>query len=179
MDILKIIYNFFSCVENESIEIYNEFSLQHELGIYLRQNISNYKVQFERNTSFFNIFGTIKHEIDIVVFNSQEQIAIELKFPLNGQYPEQMFSFIKDIRFMEQLKENGFSKTYCITVVRDRLFFEGNRIDGIYSFFRNRNIITGTIAKPTGSKNEEIIINKEYSVLWQECGNNHFYIISI
>ncbi len=30
--------------------IYNEFSLQHELGIYLRRALpGNYKVQFERN----------------------------------------------------------------------------------------------------------------------------------
>ena len=28
---------------------------------------------------------------------------MELEYPVNGQYPEQMYSFIKDIAFMEQL----------------------------------------------------------------------------
>jgi len=51
-------------VEEGSVDIYNEFSLQHELGIFLREELSDYKVQFERNTKFFGIYGTIKHEIE-------------------------------------------------------------------------------------------------------------------
>lgn len=51
------------------VEVYNEFSLQHELGIFLRTKLTGYKVQFERNTKFFGISGTVKHEIDILVRN--------------------------------------------------------------------------------------------------------------
>lgn len=101
----KAILAFLKQVENGSIEIYNEFSLQHELGIFLRNHFPNYRIQFERNTKFFGIETTTKHEIDIVIYNEYEKMAIELKFPLNGQYPEQMFSFIKDICFMEELKQ--------------------------------------------------------------------------
>ena len=33
-----------------------------------------------------------------------------------------MFSFINDICFMEELKENGFDHTYCLTVVDNKNF---------------------------------------------------------
>ena len=91
------------------IEIYNEFSLQHELGIFLRNRLSRYKIQFERNVSYFgfNKNDYVKREIDISVCNPDKNLlyaAIELKYPRNGQYPEQMYSFCKDISFVEQLK---------------------------------------------------------------------------
>ena len=105
--------------------------MQLELGIFLRTRgeCSGYTIQFERNVSFFSITGTIKHEIDIVIFNldKTEKFAIELKFPKNGQYPEQMYSFIKDIVFMEQLKKYGFTETYTLTLVDDPLFYESGR----------------------------------------------------
>ena len=105
--------------------------MQLELGIFLRTRgeCSGYTIQFERNVSFFSITGTIKHEIDIVIFNldKTEKFAIELKFPKSGQYPEQMYSFIKDIVFMEQLKKYGFTETYTLTLVDDPLFYESGR----------------------------------------------------
>lgn len=93
---------------DKDIDIYNEFSLQHELGIYLRSVLPQYKIQFEQNVSFFtNDIKIIKREIDISIFtqDKREKYAIELKCPLNGQYPEQMYSFTKDIKFMEELIE--------------------------------------------------------------------------
>ena len=132
----------------------NEFSLQHELGIFLRAKLTGYKVQFERNTKYFGISGTVKHEIDIVIYNELEKHAIELKYPLNGQYTEQMFSFVKDIKFMEELKEAGFDNTYCLTLVQDKNLYSGQRRDGIYSYFRSKDPVQGTICKPTGRKYE-------------------------
>lgn len=108
MDIVSLLEEFVDLIRNEEVEVYNEFSLQHELGIFLRAKLTGNKVQFERNVKFFGITGTVKHEIDIVIYNENEKYAIELKYPLNGQYPEQMYSFVKDIKFMEQLKEAGF-----------------------------------------------------------------------
>ena len=57
---------------NKNIEIYNEFSLQHKPGIYLRTQMPKYHVQFERNVSFFSVRSTdlLKKEVDISVFNS-------------------------------------------------------------------------------------------------------------
>ena len=105
--IKKLLYEFMGMAESECVEVYNEFSLQHELGIFLRERLSGYKVQFERNTKFFGIAGTIKHEIDIVVFNDMESYAVELKYPVNGQYPEQMYSFVKILYLWSGLRAMG------------------------------------------------------------------------
>ena len=65
MNIQKLLNDFMTLVGTGEIEIYNEFSMQHELGIFLRANLTGYKVQFERNAKFFGIRGTVKQEIDI------------------------------------------------------------------------------------------------------------------
>ncbi len=134
-------------------------------------------MQFERNTKFFNISGTIKKEIDIVVYNETERFAIELKYPLNGQYPEQMYSFVKDIKFMEEVKEKGFTQTYVVALVKDKPFYEGNNNNGIYSIFRDRFFVSDKIFKPTGNfKNKEFVqINGSYKFEWIDCMVNHKY----
>lgn len=175
--IKKLLLSFLECVKRDEIEIYNEFSLQHELGVFLRNNLSGYKVQFERNTKFWGIDNLVKHEIDIVVYNDTERYAIELKYPLNGQYPEQMYSFIKDIRFMEQLKNHGFNNTYCLTVVKDKNFYSGTKTDGIYAFFRNNATICGRISKPTGSKAESLMLDSEHSISWTVLARDTMYYI--
>ena len=107
------ISEFFELVKTKEVEIYNEFSLQHELGIFLRHTTPDLKVQFERNVSYFdaNKADFEKKEIDLCLFSHDQKnlaCAMELKFPRNGQVPESMFSFCKDIAFLEQLKQNGF-----------------------------------------------------------------------
>lgn len=117
LNLSPYIIDFFNYAKTNEIDLYNEFSLQHELGIYLRNVLSEYKVQFERNISFFTTDNnTIKKEIDISIFSEDkdEKYAIELKFPNNGQHPEQMYSFVKDVKFMEEVKERGFTKTAAV-----------------------------------------------------------------
>ncbi|MBU5257242.1 hypothetical protein [Tissierella praeacuta] len=182
LDLKRLIAKFFSYVEMESIEIYNEFSFQHELGIFLRKELDGYKIQFERNVSYFSIGSkTIKKEIDICIFNNDktEKYAIELKHPLNGQYPEQMYSFVKDIKFMEELKENGFTKNVMVTLVSDRPFYEGRNNDGIYKYFRDEYKVYGDIFKPTGSRKEKeyISIKGDYSFTWQHLNESRKYFV--
>jgi hypothetical protein len=191
MDITNLLKDFMEQINKGKIEVYNEFSLQHELGIFLRGNkkLKGYKIQFERNTKYFNIKENIKHEIDIVIYKENKKheksscLAIELKYHLNGQYPEQMYSFIKDIKFMEELSENGFENTYCLTLVQDDKYYSVHRKpDDIYAYFRNKEKIAGKISKPTGNKDETIELNGEYSVEWQELSNFEemkYYIINI
>lgn len=169
----QIIEEFSAEVAKGKIEIYNEFSLQHEFGIHLRSKFPDMKVQFERHVSFF-FNGTnlnfIKKEMDISVFSqdkSNKEAAFELKFPRNGQYPEQMFSFCKDICFIEQLKQAGFKATYFIVFADDRLFYEGSS-KGIYGFFRDKKELSGTIQKPTGKKDESVTISGRYTIVWHD-----------
>lgn len=177
---LKIIINeFMNIVAVGKVEIYNEFSLQHELGIFLREKLTGYKIEFERNTKFFGITGTTKHEIDIVIYNDTERHAIELKHPLNRQYPEQMFSFLKDLKFMEELKVAGFKSTYCLTLVQDKNFYSGQRKDGIYAYFRDQKTVHGEIIKPTGKKNDSVYIDGNYFVNWNSCNEMKYFLVEI
>ena len=185
LELKRLVSDFFKLVTRQNIEIYNEFSLQHELGIFLREALPTYKVQFERNITFFTTdTNTIKKEIDISIFSEdkKEKYAIELKCPLNGQYPEQMYSFVKDIRFMEQLRQRGFVKTCCVTLVSDKPFYQGKLNDGIYRFFREEYSVYGEVFKPTGiGKNEECItLFARHDFIWNDFnGNRKYYIIEI
>ncbi|WP_375777818.1 hypothetical protein ACE103_42775 [Bradyrhizobium sp. ma5] len=157
-------------VARGEVEIYNEFSLQHELGIFLRNEFSNSKVRFERNVSSLFSPGAAftKREIDVCIANRIDhrlQYAIELKFPRNGQHPEQMFSFCKDIAFAEELKAGGFTRAGLVIFAEDSLFWRGPS-DGIYGFFRSGRPLTGIIEKPTGKRDSAVNIRGSYRVEW-------------
>lgn len=181
----KLIQEFINTLDLLEDDIYNEFSLQHELGIFLRENLKEYKIQFERNVSFFEGYekkSFIKKEIDIVIYKPDfsEKYAIELKYPKNGQYPETMFSFIKDISFMEQVKKNlHFTNTYVLTLVTDKNFYEGSIPSIIYEYFRRGKLIQkGTIQKPTGKKDEYLTLEGTYKINWKKT-NTHFVYYSL
>ena len=190
----KILKDFIESIKKEEVEVYNEFSLQHELGIYLRKKLPGYKVEFERNIKFFGINEkTVKKEIDIVVYKDgaerKESIAIELKFPRNGQYPEQMYAFIKDICFMEQLKRKGFKRTFCLTLVDDEKFYskkDNLKTEGIYGYFRKNESISRntTIEQPTGNKNNCLQLSNDYRISWQRFNQGiyekwRYYLIEV
>lgn len=177
----KHLEQFFEYITAQNIEVYNEFSLQHELGIFLRSIFPQYKVQFERNVSYFRISHTAKKEIDISILCGTERYAVELKYPMNGQYPEQLYSFVQDIKFMEQLKEQGFSKTFTVALVRDRPFYEGKDNSGIYDYFRGSKVVQGRVYKPTGQlKNSDFIdIAGVHRIDWRLLGDRRYYIVEI
>lgn len=179
---IKHINGFIETLRSGNLEVYNEFSLQHELGIFIRSKQPEMKVQFERNVKHF--FDPIdpnkefpKKEIDIAVWSEAEHderqllAAIELKFPRNRRYPESMFDFIKDIEFCEQLKKGGFRSAYALILADDKGFFEGGerrKIDGIYGYFRNNQKISDTVQKPTGKKDKTACLSGEYSIKWEK-----------
>lgn len=180
-----IIHQFFKRVADQEIEIYNEFSLQHELGAFLRNHYSNekLKIQFERNVSYFGLDKSKheKKEIDLVIFSDKNEpdCVIELKYPRNGQIPESFFSFCKDISFLEQLSDSGFKSAYFIAVVDDSLFYSG-AANGIYGLFRDNQAITGKIEKPTGKKDKSVNIAGSYRAYWQGViGDTKYCLIEI
>jgi hypothetical protein len=177
--------SFFSDVAKGTVEIYNEFSLQHEFGFYLRTTCGTaFKTQFERPVSFFGLHRSnfVKKEIDISVFapDQKEKYAIELKYPRNRQYPEQMFKACQDICFLEQLRQSGFVKCCFIIVAEDHLFYShdshGDQT-GIYKFFRADVPIHGNIWKPTGAKDDAVEIIGNYSVVWNDVDKNRKYAV--
>ena len=175
-----LIQGFAGRLSDGNIEIYNEFSLQHEFGIFLREANVAERVQLERNVSFFGFQRSsfTKREIDIACFDSsptqQLRLAVELKYPRAGQFPEQMFSFCKDIAFLEELKMAGFLGCLFFAVVEQRPFYAGSA-DGIYKYFRAGEPLHGKIGKPTGSMDQEVMIVGKYVIRWQELANDRRY----
>lgn len=175
----------FESVGRNKIEIYNEFSLQHELGIYLHTIFrTSLKVQFERPADYFcsSAVGLEKKEIDLVAFEpaGSERYAFELKYPRHGQHPERMFKACQDICFLEQLCRLCFSRGYFIMVADDALFFREDRnATGIYSHFRAGVPIHGHISKPTGKDKGtvSVTIDGNYSVIWKVIDEDRRYTL--
>ena len=173
MEISSIITDFMT--SELEIRVYNEVSLQLELGLYLRNRLYGlgYIVYFERNIKDIlklrdkeeeaNEF--VKKEIDIVIEKkaTNELYAIELKFPRDGMYPEEMYQFLIDICFVEQLKSTVFfTGTFTLTLVDDRLFYEGKDDTYPYSIFRKHDIIIHSgqeVKVPTGKKQGKLVTN--------------------
>ena len=87
----------------------------------------------------------MKRESDISILTSDhtKKLAAELKFPRNGQHPEQMFKAIQDLAFLEQLVAGGFISGAFVMPVDDPLFYSGRDQTGIYSFFRGGQGLQG------------------------------------
>lgn len=178
------IQEFFRRVAVGEIDIYNEFSLQHEMGFYLRgATPDSIKVQFERPVSFFGIQDKlIKKEIDIALFvpNQSEKVAIELKYPRNGQYPEQMFKACQDISFLEQLCAHGFDEGYFIMAADDPLLYQAGGVEGIYKHFRCGVPLSDIIHKPTGLIEDTVTLLGSYTVGWSEVkGKQKYAVVSV
>ncbi|MBF0233356.1 MAG: hypothetical protein HQK65_10015 [Desulfamplus sp.] len=185
LNIRKFIDDFIKAIQNKEIEVYNEFSLQHELGFFLRSFLPNKRVQFERNISFLRLDKAEfeKREIDIVIYDKNiftKDAVIELKYPRNGKYPEAMYDICKDIAFTEQLKNSGFGEAFAVVLADDKNFYEGKQ-KGIYGYFRSntegsekikkQKKLNGKIDKPTGENNESVNIKGTYSLEWKNIDN--------
>src|ERR1700688_732001 len=172
LDLVDNVHGFFERLKVSGVDIYNEFSLQHELGGYLRSVLERdkYNVQFERPAGFFGIpcDQLLKKEIDIAIFSQDHtcKTAIELRFPRNGQYPEQMFNACKDVAFLEQLVDRGFDFGLFVMAADDKLFYQGADTGGVYSYFRSGKPICGLIRKPTGTKDELFTVRGSYLLTW-------------
>jgi hypothetical protein len=166
-------------------ELYNESTLQMELGMFLRQQHPELKIHLERPiTHFGKQPQDTKKEIDVSILDADGRplAAIELKMPQNGKVPETMFEYCEDIRFCEALVQVGFQTAFAVILTDDHLFWEGHKQDGIYSHFRATTLITKTIFKPTGEgKNvTSTDINGSYLVNWHKGhGASRFAIIEI
>lgn len=189
--IMTVLKSFMDYKTQGRIKIYNEISLQLELGVYLRDKLKGFSVRFERNIEYYkpqlNKDDFTKREIDIVLFKgsdepaAEEKYAIELKFPRKGQYPEQMFAFLKDIKFMEEVKsELNFNSTFCLTLVDDKNFYKHSERSNnpIYSYFRiPENEVKcicadNSILKPTGTEYYSVKFSDDHIIQWQHLGNN-------
>lgn len=186
-----------SSFDNYEYNIYNEISFQHELGKYI-ENLG-YKVLYEKNMydnkkkELINEkHDWVKKEVDLVIIKDKEKFAIELKFSKgeNARTPENMYDFIKDIRFMEQVKEyRKFKNVYNFIIVNSQKYYnsELNKNEStckynIYEMFRRKTVDKNKreyvipchpakeqcYFKPTGKENGiEFVLSKEYRGEWK------------
>lgn len=179
--------------------ISNEAALQFELAYCLRKMMgqnSEYTLFFEKNAYQLcnETKGVLrKTEIDISIIQKKitndieiddRMCAIELKFPRNKRYPEEMFMFVEDVKFLEQLIcKCKFREAYSIVLVDDLLFTdksESKRIlrKGIYAPFRNHEKFEQEYEPPTKSKSKGTIkLSRSYEITWESLGNNLWYYI--
>ena len=144
----------------------------------------DYKIQFERPISFFDLGARyfVKKEIDIAIFSPDLKFkaAIELKSPRNGQYPEQMFKACQDIGFLEQLVSAGFGTGLFVIAVDDPLFYKDTGTNsGIYAHFRAGRPICGLVTQPSGKKSESVEIEGSYVVAWNQTRELHYALVSV
>ncbi len=194
-------------LKDEQIELYNEISFQLELGLFLRKKFPNDKIEFERNIKKLGITyqksnpleESLKKEMDIYIYNKKnksKKFAIELKFPMNGKTPEEMYQFVLDIKFMQVLKDANFTKTYAVVATMDKTYHTGShhgRKDKnyIFKYFRHfpnqKEALTGKIYKPTGKDKHKKYIDlgtKIYEIKWKNWDisnqkNSKYYVVSI
>lgn len=177
-------------------KIYNEISLQHELGNFLEDE--GYEVFYEKNMYKCQQEDAkkkdekddwVKKEADIVAIDrkTSRKYAIELKFAQskNGQIPEEMYQFVKDICFMEQVleKKKEYTATFNLIIVNDRKYFslDYHKRDKYYGIFRNdkeevkiaKSLENGVYSRPTGKESgREFCLNKSYDEKWEHIFNN-------
>jgi len=174
-EVLKALNDFLSEAAMRAVEFFNEAELQQEIGYWLRTSLpSGSRVYFERPaTTFFPAAGGLaKKEIDLVAElpSGEGLIAIELKCPRNGKYPETMFEACRDVQFLEQLVCTGFSGGLFIMHVDDPCFYKSGSKSGIYAYFRAGMQFDPKITQPTGSMDRHVNIRGSYRVSWQPYG---------
>ena len=94
-----------------------------------------------------------------------------------------MYSFIKDIKFVEQLVDNGFDGGITLVIVDDRNFYSGNThplkpSNDVYEVFRNNRTLKGEIQQPTRARNniKRIKLRGSYDIKWKSinCVEKYF-----
>lgn len=123
IDTKKIVEEFLNESRKENMD--NEAELQLELACFIRQKHPELKVKLEKN--MFDKKKMVKKEADIVLEGDGVKSVIELKYPKNGQVPVQMYNFVKDIKFLEQLHELGYRNNIFLAITADKKFWEGKQ----------------------------------------------------
>ena len=151
---------------------YNEEAIRNELGAFLKKELEatdpgKYLVQYERNVGYFKKLKIkthnndfIKKEMDIVVFENDIDItklrekipicAVELKFirqntdnfNITATPPDNLYHYLQDIQFSEELKFAGVENTYAILFSNHKSIYSnpGRKITtykNLYNIFRD------------------------------------------
>lgn len=190
---LDKINQFFESITVSPIELYSEFGLQHELAIFLRSNFEDLTVRLEYPTSrIFNpLPELVKKEIDLYVTNRQgEKFIIEIKMPKNDSgIPNQMYEAVRDIKFLEQMKNNHINGCFAILMTSHSSFWQAPQANaGIYQFFNGEQINIQSLWQTNMPnflhKKGEVRLHRNYSATWNNYLDVHninwkYYVLKL
>lgn len=192
MNFPTTIERFVEFARSTDLDIYNEFALQFELSFFLKKALGkDFKIQLERNISYLNL-GTdlVKKEIDIIVFRNiaslSDLIVVELKAIIDQKIarPISIFNWIKDIKFLEQLKSSGVGYCYSLFVTdNEKLLSEGTTSNSSTTLrllpdFRQRRIHGTYSTHATQSKESKTIsLDSDYTFKWKKFVHGQRYFL--
>ena len=114
------------------------------------------------------------------MFNNTQtkKFAIEIKFPINGEYPIQMFHFCQDVKFLEQLKESGFTDNFFLAITPQSNFWSDQGREGtIYEKFRKEKELYGEIKNQIGDSIEKVTLNGRHKINWLTINDTTRYFV--
>lgn len=180
MNYKEILHDFKSWMTRRNYRVdsfTSEFTIQHRMAVFLDGYLHRkYDCELEVNVEKYNLGNLTKKEIDIVVSSADERHAIELKFIKDqGSFNIGMYKVCEDVRFLEQLKNNGFASVCAYTFTNiPKVYTSTIAIPTpknfqnleLYVQFRNDKKIHDTIAIKTGQLNEFITLSRSHSFQW-------------
>lgn len=178
----NLIEKFRDYCENRSWKFDNhssEFTFQFRLCRFIEIQEPKNKIELESNINRYNIFNLIKKEIDIDILTSKnEKIALEIKYLRDkGSYNIGMYKFCEDIKFVEELIENGFDGGYAIlfTTIQDIYTEPKRKLNPknkenliLYESFRKKFKISNEISIKTGKMNTSLTLKGSYKLEWHD-----------
>lgn len=183
--VIKEIHNFFKKYKYKDIDFYGEAELQLKLGWHFMQYLPNFIIQVERPISEYGINKKLnKKEIDIVLIDksSNEKYLIELKshFYRQSAYNKRIYFTLKDIEFLERLKEtNVFKMVASVCFTESHYYYEiPEKSNAQYSDFRRFHRIKKGVY--TLTKECDVNIKNNYEINWIKLkDNNRYYVIEV
>lgn len=181
----KEIHNFFDKYKTENVDFYGEAELQMKLGWHFMNVLPEYQVQAERPISTYGINEKLnKKEIDLVLIDkdSNDKYVIELKshFYRQGAYNKRIHFTLKDIQFLEGLKEtNVFKKVIAICFSESHHYYkipDGSNAQ-YNDFRRNHRVKKG---RYTLTNQDDVNIKNDYNINWISLKDNmKYYVLEV
>ncbi|HRY98151.1 MAG TPA: hypothetical protein P5550_03750 [Bacteroidales bacterium] len=195
MDLLQHLHSFFEYLSSNEIDLYNEPGLQHELAIYLRENLHPDEIRLEYpkdlilslpegNPTSEHILARIcKEAADIFLRIGAERYVIELKLPRrsNDGIPKQKVKAVQDAAFLQQLfdyqtSEKPIAACFAIFLSADDRFWRQYPTSAsvVHQYFSSKWVrfepLNQSVAQRFGNDHKlaEVPITRMYRTPWKD-----------
>lgn len=175
--------SFFAYIEENNIKANDENSLKYELGIFLENNLPDYRVDLSKNVARYigKHDDIVKHRVDIALISktTKKRYAIQVSYPTKAVMADEMFKMVQNINYVEQLKVYGFGMAYLLGISEKTKYCVGE-YSGVSKYFRNNRTMHGKIYKTKKHLKDDKFykVKGHYTIKWMENNNNtYFYVV--